>query len=153
MDVDQDTQQIESISKQEEKNRLTFIEIFNQSSKYKILFKCITQESFHGLKVKSIISLSIIIYLYNDFPMDNRSLSPKRTPRKMEKGHIEFIIKLIEENSTLSVRKLSEIIKSKFDFEVSRATIVKILKQNKYMYKQTKLKVKNEQPQQQMREN
>ena len=39
MDVDQDTQQIISIPKQEEINLLSFIELFNQSSKYKNPFQ------------------------------------------------------------------------------------------------------------------
>ena len=71
----------------------------------------------------------------------------------MEKKHIEFIIETIEEDSTLSVRKLSEIIISEFNLEVSRTKIVKILKQNEYMYKQAKLKINSEEPQQNVREN
>ena len=48
---------------------------------------------------------------------------------------------------------LSEIIKSKFDLEVGRTTIVKILNQNGYMYKLNKLKVMNKEPQKQKRIN
>ena len=56
----------------------------------------------------------------------------------MEKRYFDFIIKIIEEDSTLLARKLLEIIKSKFDLEIGRATIVKILKRNWNIYKQDK---------------
>ena len=103
MDVDQDTQQIEGISKHEEKNRLTFIELFNQSSKYKNHFQMYNSRKLSWSESKTNYILKHY-QLYKDFLKDNHGLSPKRSPRKMEKGYIEFIIETIEEDSILSVR-------------------------------------------------
>ena len=54
----------------------------------------------------------------------------------MEKKHIEFVI---EEVNTLSAMKLSEIIKPKFELEVDRATISKILRQSRYINRKAKI--------------
>ena len=110
-----------------------------------------TQESFHGLKVKSIISLSIISYttiFQRTIVVSVQKISKKNGEREHWVYNWNYWRKM-----KLCVRKLSEITKSKFVLKVGRTTIVKILKQNGYMYKHADFKVKNEQPQQQIREN
>ena len=89
MDVGQDTQQIESISKKKEKNRLTYIELFNKSSKSKNRFQMYNSRKFSWSESK-IIYIFKHYQLFNDFSKDNRSLSPNRSPRKWRKGTLSL---------------------------------------------------------------
>ena len=72
---------------------------------------------------------------------------------KLEKEQITFIINMLEEDSTLLSKEISNLIKLEFDLDVGKTTILKCLKNNGYSYKHSKLKIKNEEQQRKMREN
>ena len=84
--------------------------------------------------------------------MDKRSFSPNRPSKKLEMKHVISILNKIEDDSTLSTKKLINSLKSEFDLDVGKTAILKCLQRNGYSYKSPKLKLKSEEPQRQMRE-
>ena len=152
MDVDQEFKNENKISKQEKKDRQIFVQMFHQSSKYSNpsqMYKS-RKLSWSERKIRYILNH---YKLYNDFPEDNRSQSQNRSSNKLEEEQITFIINKLEEDSTLSSKEISNLIKSEFDLDVGKTTILKCLKSNGYSYKHPKLKIKNEEQQRKMREN
>ena len=73
--------------------------------------------------------------LYNDFPEGKRNQIQNRSSNKLEKEHYTFIINKLEEDSTLSSKDISNLIKSEFDLNVGTTAILKSLKSNWYSYK------------------
>ena len=67
--------------------------------------------------------------------------------------HVISIVNKIEDDVALLTKKLINLLRSEFDLDVGKTTILKCLKRNGYSYKSPKLKLKNEEPQRQMREN
>ena len=152
MDVDQEFKNENKISKQEKKDRQIFVQRFHQSSKYSNSSQMYKSRklSWSERKIRYILNH---YKLYNDFPEDNRSQSQNRSSNKLEEEQITFIINKLEEDSTLSSKEISNLIKLEFDLDVGKTTILKCLKSNGYSYKHPKLKIKNEEQQRKMREN
>ena len=152
MDVDQEFKKVGKISMQEEKDREIFIQMFHQSTKYQNSLQIYNSRKLSWSESK-IWRIFKHFKLYNDFPEDKRSLSPNRPSKKLEMKHVISIVNKIEDDPTLSTKKLINLLKSEFDLDVGKTTILKCLKRNGYSYKSPKLKLKNEEPQRQMREN
>ena len=113
--------------------------MFHQSSKYSN-----SSQMYKSRKLSwSERKIRYIYYkLYNDFPEDKWSQSQNRSSNKLEKEQIIFIINKLEEDSTLSSKEISNLIKLEFDLDVRKTTILKCLKSNGYSYKRPKLNLK-----------
>ena len=137
MDVDQEFKNENKISKQEKKDRQIFVQMLYQSSKYSNSSQMYKSRklSWSERKIRYILNH---YKLYNDFPEDNRSQSQNRSSNKLEEEQITFIINKLEEDSTLSSKEISNLIKSEFDLDVGKTTILKCLKSNGYSYKHPK---------------
>ena len=142
MDVDQEFKNENKISKQEKKDREIFVQMFHQSPKYSNSSQMYKSRklSWSERKIRYILNH---YKLYNDFPEDRRSQSQNRSSNELEKEQITFIINKLEEDSTLSSKEISDLIKLEFDLDVGKTTILKCLKSNEYSYKRPKLKMKN----------
>ena len=107
--MDQEFKNENKISTQEKKDRQIFVQMFHQSSKY-------SNSSQMCKSWKLSLSERKIRYtlnhykLYNDFPDDKRSQSQNRSSNKLEKKQIIFIINMLEEDSTLSSKEISNLI-------------------------------------------
>ena len=119
MDVDQEFKNKNKISKQEKKDRQIFVQMFHQSLKYtnsSQMYKS-RKLSWSERKIRYILNH---YKLYNYFPEENRSPSQNRSSNKLEKEQITFIIYKLEEDSTLSSKEISNLIKLEFYLNVEK---------------------------------
>ena len=151
MDVDEEVKKPAKLSKQEENNRLKFLELYHQSSKYPNPSKMYQSRKLTWSERK--ISDNYYHYkAYNSFPEDLRSRS--RSPLQiLNAEQLRYIISEIEMNGSLSTRKISKLLEERFQIKISKTKISQALKENGYKYKSPKLKVKNEEKQQAVRKN
>ena len=91
MDVDQEFKKVGKISKQEEKDKKIFIQMFHQSTKYQNSLQIYNSRNLSWSESK-IWRIFKHFKLYKDFPEDKRSLSPNRSSKKLEMKHVISIV-------------------------------------------------------------
>ena len=147
MDIDKP---FEDVSEFEQKQRQIFIELF-KSGKY-LNASSIYQSRKLKWSRSKIFNVFEYYKLYNSFKNDKRLSSPLRIEKMSDKAK-EKCIELIENDSNMSSRKISVILRDKNLANVSKTTIVNALNKLGYTYKTPKLKIKNLQLQKDARYN
>ena len=117
MDVDQEFKNENKISKQEKKDIQIFVQMLHQCSKCSNSSQMYKSRklSWSERKIRYILNH---YKLYNVFPEDKRSQIQNRFSNKLEKEQITFIFNKLEDDSTLSSKEISNLIKLELDLDV-----------------------------------